>query len=199
MCIRDSYGIPADNPFVGAGDPADEIWAEGLRNPWRFTFDRLTGGMFIGEVGQGAVEEIDYQSADSRGGENYGWKVMEGSLCYIADCPNGGPNCHADNCPLDMPECNDASLRLPILEYSHSLGCSVSGGYVYRGRAADDLAAGYLYADFCSRRVWLGRNDGGAWSATQVATAAGNVYTFGEDAAGEVYVAAGTSIFRLTE
>ncbi len=191
------YGIPADNPFVGAGDPADEIWAKGLRNPWRFSFDRLTGGLFIADVGQRWVEEVSYQNANSSGGENYGWKVMEGSVCYIIDCPNDAPNCNADNCPVDMPVCNAASLVAPILEYTHTLGCSITGGFVYRGRASDDLIGSYVYGDFCTRRIWIGRHDGGAWGATQVATAAGNITTFGQDASGELYVSTGSEILRL--
>ncbi len=191
------YGIPPDNPFVGGGGLADEVWAEGLRNPWRFTFDRLTGGAFIADVGQRAREEVNYQDPDSLGGENYGWKVMEGSLCYIDDCPNEGPNCHADGCPANLPPCNDASLEMPILEYPHTAGCSITGGYAYRGRSLPDLSGAYLYADFCSREIWIGRNDAGDWSDTPVATAPGNVYTFGEDAAGELYVSTGGSIFRV--
>jgi len=191
------YGVPADNPFVGPGNPADEVWAKGLRNPWRFTFDLLSGGMFIADVGQNALEEVNFQPASSGGGENYGWKVMEGTGCYIADCPGGAPNCNSNNCPVAMPACNHASLVPPILQYSHSLGCSVTGGYAYRGRRDAHLVGTYLYADFCTRRVWGGRNNGGAWTAAQLATAAGNVYSFGEDAAGELYVSTGTAILQI--
>ncbi len=191
------HGIPADNPFVGPGDPLDEIWAEGLRNPWRFTFDRLTGGMFIADVGQRAVEEVSYQSASSSGGENYGWKVMEGSACYILDCPNDAPNCNANNCPANLPACNDPSLVDPILEYTHSSGCSITGGYVYRGRISDDLYGSYLYGDFCTRSIWVGRNEGGAWASTLLTSAVGNIYSFGEDSSGTLYLSTGTSIFRV--
>jgi glucose/arabinose dehydrogenase len=191
------YGIPPGNPFSGPGDPADEVWALGLRNPWRFTFDRLTGGLFIADVGQHAIEEVSFQAASSSGGENYGWKVMEGTGCYIVDCPGGAPNCNTNNCPGAMPACNHPSLVLPILEYSHALGCSITGGYVYRGRTDGELAGTYLYADFCSRRIWGGRNDGGAWTAPQLATAASNIFTFGQDAAGEMYVSTGTVILRI--
>ena len=111
-----NYAVPPSNPFFGSPPTLPEIWAYGLRNPWRFSFDRGTGDLFIGDVGQNAVEEIDFQPAASPGGENYGWRLMEGSSCF--------------NPPTN---CNDGSLILPILEYSHFLGCSVTGGYVYRG------------------------------------------------------------------
>src|SRR5688572_24974038 len=126
------YGIPASNPFVGVYAARGEIWALGLRNPWRFTFDRLTGDMFIGDVGQGEIEEIDFQPGTSPGGENYGWRRMEGTHCY-----NPSSNC------------NPGNLVLPILEYSHNHGCSVTGGYRYRGSRYPQLRDLYLYGDYC--------------------------------------------------
>ncbi len=127
--------IPADNPFgpgganPGGGRP--EIWALGLRNPWRFSFDPDGGDLYIGDVGQGSWEEIDRQPADSAGGENYGWNVMEGRHCFGGDCDQTG-------------------YVKPIAEYSHDLGCSVTGGYVYRGTAQPELQGVYVFGDYCS-------------------------------------------------
>ena len=110
------YAIPVDNPFLGDPTALDEIWASGFRNPWRFSFDRLTGDLFIADVGENRREEVDFQPASSPGGENYGWRLMEGNLCF--------------NPPTN---CNNGTLTLPILEYDHLLGCSVTGGHRYRG------------------------------------------------------------------
>jgi glucose/arabinose dehydrogenase len=119
------YGIPPDNPFAAPGGPRDEIWAKGLRNPWRFSFDRLTGDLYIGDVGQGAREEVDFQAAGGVGSHNYGWKVMEGT-----QCGGGGTS----GCPSGTPACNSPALTPPIVEYSHAAGdCSITGGYGDRG------------------------------------------------------------------
>ncbi len=135
---RSGFTIPADNPFVGIhGD--DVIWAYGLRNPWRCSFDRLTGDLYIADVGQASVEELDFQPAGSPGGENYGWPCMEGSLCLGS---SAGCTCDADG------------LTAPIHEYTHSSGCSVTGGYVYRGSAMPDLRGTYFFADYCSGGIW---------------------------------------------
>ena len=175
--------IPPDNPFVGDPAARDEIWAYGLRNPWRFSFDRHTGDLFIADVGQERREEVDFQGAGSPGGENYGWRRMEGSLCFQ---PSSG--------------CNDGSLVLPILEYDHGLGCSVTGGYVYRGEAAPGLRGTYLFGDFCSGRIW-GATPGasGVWSAVELADTELSISSFGEDEAGELYVVdlAG-AVYRLS-
>jgi glucose/arabinose dehydrogenase len=133
------YAIPPDNPFVGAA-PRDEIWALGLRNPWCFGFDRQTGDLWIADVGQSALEEIDVQPASSPGGENYGWRLMEGTQCF--NPPSG---------------CNDGTLTLPVYEYERGgtpFRCSISGGYVHRGSRAPELFGHYLFADFCSRQIW---------------------------------------------
>jgi glucose/arabinose dehydrogenase len=178
------HGIPPSNPYVGAGDPRDEIWSEGLRNPWRFAFDRLTGGLFIGDVGQNTQEEVDYRPADSTGGENYGWNWMEGFDC----------NTCAANCPMPTPApnpCNHPSLTLPILDYDHSLGCSITGGYAYRGVQVPRLYGKYLYGDLCSGRIWWAVQNGLGWTATQFTTTAGSLYSFGQDVNGELYVARG--------
>ena len=167
------YTVPPDNPFVTTPGARPEIWALGLRNPWRFTFDRVTGDLFIGDVGQNLWEEINLQPAASPGGENYGWRRMEGTHCF--------------NPPAS---CNPGTLTLPIIEYSHALGCSVTGGYRYRGQQIPELYGTYLYADFCSGRVWGASQDGaGRWSAAELLDTALLISTFGEDEAGELYLA----------
>jgi hypothetical protein len=174
------YGIPPENPFVSAGGPP-EAWAKGLRNPWRFSFDRLTGDLFIGDVGQGAREEIDYQPIESRGGENYGWKVMEGTLCG----GGGGSGC----VPVPPP-CGDPSYTLPILEYSHDGGsCSVTGGYVYRGLSVPDLYGMYVYGDYCSGQIFAAEHSSGTWTSVELPVGAQNLTTFGEDSSGDLYLA----------
>ncbi|MDQ3460613.1 MAG: PQQ-dependent sugar dehydrogenase [Deinococcota bacterium] len=179
---EEPYAIPESNPFVGDETVRDEIWAYGLRNPWRFSFDRATGDLFIADVGQSAREEINFQPAGSSGGENYGWRLMEGSACY---------NPSAD--------CDDGSLTLPVLEYDHSQGCSVTGGYRYRGAALPGLEGVYLFSDFCSGRIWGGTQDAaGAWSSSELLSTGFSITTFGEDEAGEVYVAdRGGVLYRL--
>jgi glucose/arabinose dehydrogenase len=176
------YGIPADNPYVSTTGPL-EAWAYGLRNPWRFSFDRLTGDLFIGDVGQDAREEIDYQPLTSGGGQNYGWKIMEGTLC--------GTQGDA-GCTSPVAACGDPSYTLPILEYSHDNGnCSVTGGYMYRGAAIPDLYGTYVYGDFCSGQIWTASQQSGTWSPVLLSISLPGVTTFGEDASGELY--AGTS------
>lgn len=168
------YGIPADNPFLGDAGARDEIWAYGLRNPWRFSFDRQIGDLYIGDVGQGAWEEVDVQPAGNERGANYGWNVMEGAHCYNA------------------ASCDQTGLVLPVLEYSHGEGCSITGGYVYRGSAVPILAGHYLYADYCSGWIRSFRYAGGEavdnrdWS--NVLEPGTSISSFGEDALGELYV-----------
>lgn len=181
------YGIPPDNPFAAPGGARDEIWAKGLRNPWRFSFDRSTGDLFIGDVGQGAREEIDFQAAGTPGGWNYGWKVMEGTLCG-----GGGTS----GCPAGVPVCNSPVLTLPILEYSHSGGdCSVTGGYVYRGRQFRELVGTYLYGDYCTGKIWGATSSAGSWSSRLFIRRASNLTTFGEDASGELYLGTENGLF----
>ncbi|MBE2197645.1 MAG: PQQ-dependent sugar dehydrogenase, partial [Anaerolinea sp.] len=166
----DGYAIPADNPFVTDDNARNEIWAYGLRNPWRFSFDRLTGDLFIADVGQNLWEEINFQPAASRGGENYGWRIMEASYCFMADA------------------CDQTGLILPIFEYNHELGCSVTGGYIYRG-AELSLYGNYFLGDYCQGTIWgLTPTDAGGWQATVVYQGAGNISSFGEDVNGELYV-----------
>ncbi len=173
------YGIPAGNPFAGPGDPLDEIWAKGLRNPWRFSFDRLTHDLFIGDVGQSAREEVDYQPAGSGGGQNYGWKIMEGTSCYSTS-----------SCAAGVPACNAPILVLPVLEYGHVDGnCSIIGGYVYRGSLTPSLYGAYVYGDYCSGRLWAARQTGGMWSSQVLAPSAAGLTCFGQDANAELYLA----------
>ncbi len=182
------YGIPAENPYALTTGPA-EAWAFGLRNPWRFSFDRLTGDLFIGDVGQDAREEIDYQPLTSRGGENYGWKIMEGSLCGTQG---------ASGCTTPPAPCGDPSYTLPILEYTHDGGnCAVTGGYVYRGPAIPDLQGRYVYGDFCSGRIWAASLQSGTWSPVLLPISASSLTTFGEDVLGELYVGASGTLYQI--
>ena len=178
------YEIPPDNPFVSAPAGAmHEVWAFGLRNPWRISFDRLAGDLFIGDVGQGAREEVDFQLAGSAGGANYGWSRMEGIACYP---PGSG--------------CQATGITLPILDYTHSEGCAVTGGYRYRGAAIPTLNGVYVFSDYCSGVIWGGVQAGnGTWSRVQLLSSGLSPSTFGEDAWGEFYVAhLGGSIHRFT-
>ncbi|MBW8874198.1 MAG: PQQ-dependent sugar dehydrogenase [Acidobacteria bacterium] len=171
------YGIPADNPFRGTAAPP-EIWANGVRNPWRFSFDRQTGDLWIGDVGQNQREEIDFQPAASRGGENYGWKVMEGTLCSTPDA-----------CPASTPPCNSSAYTLPVLEYDHNPHCSVTGGYVYRGSGASQLRGAYVFGDFCSGVLWAAFRQGAGFTVRTLDGRLPNLITFGEDKNGELYAA----------
>lgn len=165
----DAYTIPSDNPFAnGGGRP--EIWIYGVRNPWRYSFDRLTGDLYIGDVGQNQYEEIDYLPNGESRGRNLGWRVFEGLHEYDTTRHAG-----ADPVP-------------PILEYTHSEGCSVTGGYVYRGSALPALNGVYFYADFCSTTIWAAWTDGSAWTSQTFGTAHFPVGSFGEDQAGELYL-----------
>jgi glucose/arabinose dehydrogenase len=167
------YAIPPDNPFVGDPNVLDEIWALGFRNPWRYSFDRQTGDLFVADVGQSSREEVDFQPASSPGGENYGWRLMEGTSCF--------------NPPSN---CNDGTLTLPILEYTHSLGCSITGGFRYRGAAIPPLSGVYLYADYCSGRIWGATETApGQWTSTVLLDTNLAISAFGEDEAGELFIA----------
>jgi glucose/arabinose dehydrogenase len=182
-----NYAVPPDNPFVGIAG-LDEIWAYGLRNPWRCTFDRATGDLLIADVGESNWEEINFQPAASDGGENYGWNVLEGRHCF-SDVPPGS--------------CNDflnGGSMLPILEYDHSLGCSVTGGYRYRGQLYPQLDGIYFYGDLCSGRVWGATRQGdGTWVSEELLISGFMISTFGEDEAGELYIASysGGALYRI--
>jgi glucose/arabinose dehydrogenase len=172
------YGIPASNPFRGAGDPLDKVWATGVRNPWRFSFDRQTGDLWIGDVGQDRREEIDFQPAASRGGENYGWKIMEGTLC----------NSNA-SCPVSTPACDSPAFTPPVLEYDHNPECAVTGGYVYRGSGVPQLRGSYVFGDYCSGAIWAAARSGDGFTVRTVPGQVAQLTTFGEDHAGELYAA----------
>jgi len=183
-----TYAIPVDNPFSTgqrSGLPAKpEIWDYGLRNPWRFSFDVKTGALFIGDVGQDSYEEVDVEGPNS-GGQNYGWKVMEGDHCYGA------------------ATCDQTGLTLPVVEYPHSQGCAVSGGYVYRGSSYPGLDGFYVFGDYCSGRLWAFNADdvpaGLPITAVQVGQVPFNISSFGEDEAGELYVVdISGAIYRIT-
>ncbi len=181
------YSIPADNPFLGDPGASEEIWALGLRNPWRFSFDRLTGDIFIADVGQNSLEEVNYQPADSQGGENYGWRLMEGSQCF-----NPPSNC-------DM-----GTLTLPILEYDHTIGRSVTGGYRYRGNQNPGMSGVYFYGDFSEGLIWgATQNNAGEWTTSVLLDTDLSISTFGEDQNGEIYLAHLSSVdgtvFQISE
>lgn len=159
-----TYSIPVGNPF------SNEVWSYGLRNPWRFSFDRATGDLFIADVGQELFEEVNVQPANSTGGENYGWNIMEGAHCF------------------NSPTCNRSGLKLPVLEYGHGANdCSITGGYVYRG-ANTSLQGIYLFGDFCSGRIWGMRRNGATWQNKLLLDTNLSISSFGEDEAGNVYV-----------
>jgi glucose/arabinose dehydrogenase len=186
------YSIPPSNPFAGATPGADEIWAWGLRNPWRWSFDRLTGGLYIGDVGQGLWEEIDFESAASSGGINYGWDCREGAHDY------GIGAADPDNEDCSYRTAGNAYVD-PILEYGHGpLGCSVTGGFVYRGGTAASIYGQYLFGDHCSGKIWRGFFSG-VWTSTEVFDTVFDVAAFGEDEAGKVYVAdrTGGAVYRI--
>ncbi|HJU66065.1 MAG TPA: PQQ-dependent sugar dehydrogenase [Gemmatimonadaceae bacterium] len=177
----DPYAIPAGNPFAGSTSGRGEVWAMGLRNPWRLSFDRETEELYVADVGEQNWEEVNVVPGTAAG-INYGWNLMEGGHCFL------------------VPTCDQAGLTLPVLEYDHSDGCSVIGGYVYRGSAIPGLAGHYLYSDLCS--AWLrsfryadGRaNDARDWDIADI----GAVLSFGEDAAGEIYLLSATGhVYRI--
>jgi glucose/arabinose dehydrogenase len=171
------YVVPSNNPWVDTDGALPEIWALGLRNPWRMAFDSQTGALWVGDVGQGAVEEVSVVTA----GGNYGWNTMEGDACYSPSS-----------------DCSSAGLTLPWATYNHTNGrCSITGGVVYRGSAVPELAGAYVYGDYCSGEVWAMPADGSE-APMIVASGLGNISSFGVDAAGEVYVVRfGRSIVRL--
>ncbi len=164
------YGVPSDNPFVDDASFAPETFAWGFRNPWRFSFDRETGDLWIGDVGQNNIEEIDLIPAGTSG-QNFGWSVLEGNDCY------SDPNCDA------------SAYTAPVDQYTHDYGCSVTGGYVYRGANIADLVGTYLFADYCTGYLWgLVPNGDGTFMATDFIETGMNPSSFAQDAAGELYV-----------
>jgi glucose/arabinose dehydrogenase len=163
-----NYKIPADNPFVNTAGARPEIWAYGLRNPWRFSFDKPTGLLWVGDVGQNHWEEIDVVTK----GANYGWNVMEGFHCYS---PASG--------------CDQTGLTLPLFEYDHSQGCAVTGGYVYRGNKMPSLQGYYIYGDYCSGNIWaLGYRDNTVTGNQLLVKSGLSITSFGEDLSGNLYI-----------
>lgn len=175
------YAIPPDNPFVGSDAGADEVWAYGLRNVWRFSFDRATDDLYLGDVGQNQWEEINFEPADSPGGVNYGWNGYEGTHVF-------NQRAVADNAVM------------PIAEYNHSQGCSVTGGYVYRGEAIPELEGLYFYGDYCSGNIWVAyRDEAMNWQSTLFTDTPHQISSFGQDEAGELYVINyGGQVYKMT-
>jgi glucose/arabinose dehydrogenase len=180
-----TYTVPVTNPYTQTVGYQPEIWALGLRNPWRFSFDRQTRDLYVGDVGQDTQEEVDYQPAASAGGTNYGWRCKEGMLDY-----NFSGNC------------SSLTLEPPVADYDHgpgdSIGCSITGGFVYRGSTYGLMQGMYFYADYCTGRIWGLKNDGG-WQTQELKDTAYNISTFGEDEAGNLYLAsyAGGQIYAM--
>jgi glucose/arabinose dehydrogenase len=174
------YAIPTDNPFAHSTEDLQEIWAYGLRNPWRFAFDPASGDLFIGDVGQGDWEEINFQPSTSLGGENYGWNVREGLHPFSGDAAPG--------------------MIDPVAEYGHDQGCSVTGGVVVRDPSLPEWNGVYLYGDYCSGRVWgLLPGDASTWRTLLLFDTDFNITAFGQDAAGGVYlVDQRGGVYRLT-
>lgn len=179
-----TYVLPPDNPFYGVANARAEIWAYGLRNSWRFSFDRTTGDLYLADVGQDRFEEIDFAEASSTGGENYGWNILEGRQCFrgtAADCASG-------------------ELIPPVAVYGHESGCSVTGGYVYRGSVHPALVGTYVFGDYCSGFLWTLRRDAARdWQMTRAGEVDARISSFGEDEAGEIYLTddSGGRVLRL--
>jgi glucose/arabinose dehydrogenase len=179
--------VPTDNPFVDVGDADPRIWAYGLRNPWRFSFDAMTGDLWIADVGQNAVEEVNLQRADSPGGENYGWRIMEGDRCF--DPPSG---------------CDTTGLTMPVVTYTHASGWgrSITGGVVPYGDAAPSLRGRYLFGDYVSGRVFVAEADGsGGFTASPLLETAVRIASFGLDEALDAYLAdhGGGGLYRFQD
>ena len=178
----DPYTIPPNNPYVGQSNKRGEIWAKGLRNPWRYAFDATTGLLYIADVGQDAREEVDVVPA-SQAGINYGWSIMEGLSCYNAS------------------SCTQTGLTLPVIDYTHTNGaCSITGGYVYRGSAIPGIRGHYFYSDYCAGFLHSFRYENGvAVDQKDWALSLGNVTSFGVDFAGELYVLSGSSVLKVAQ
>jgi glucose/arabinose dehydrogenase len=177
-----AYGIPANNPFASSATNRREIWGWGLRNPWRFSFDRDNGTLYVADVGQGAWEEITVVP-HTQASVNYGWRLMEGTHCF------------------NPTTCSQTGLTLPVHEYDHSNGnCSVTGGYVYRGNAIPGIRGQYFYSDYCTGflRSFRIENGSAVDHMTWDVGALGNVTSFGEDPSGELYIVGGNTVFRLS-
>jgi len=172
------FGIPEDNPFVDNPNVRDEIWALGLRNPFRIAFDQQTGDLFIADVGQSNLEEVNFQAANSSGAQNYGWDLAEGTNCLVDSC---------------------SGLILPVFEYNHTIGCSITGGEVYRGQDYPNFDGVYFFADFCSGTIWGIQQQNGAFVTTQMANTDLRTTTFGRDELGNLYLSTFGGSFLLTD
>ncbi|MEP6691524.1 MAG: PQQ-dependent sugar dehydrogenase [Gemmatimonadaceae bacterium] len=174
------YRIPPDNPFAGVAGARGEIWAYGLRNPWRYAFDRVAGDLYIADVGQSEREEVDVVRA-AAAGVNYGWNRLEGTRCY------------------GSAMCSTAGVTLPVFEYDHTQGCSITGGFVYRGTRIAELAGTYFFSDYCSGGLRSMRVTGGTVSEEKTwPVTTGSVTSFGEDATGELYLTTTTgTVYRI--
>lgn len=179
------YAIPSDNPFVDDPEARPEIWSYGLRNPWRFSFDILTGDLYLGDVGEATWEEVDFQPAESNGGENYGWSVVEGNHCNYYH--------------TDPEDCDPSLYQRPIHEYARDEGCAVVGGYVYRGDVNSSLYGHYVFGDYCNGTIWSLNRDGGEWQISSELFTDLWISTFGQDEYGNLFVAdiLGGTIYRL--
>lgn len=165
------YTIPLTNPFSLQTGFRPEIWTLGYRNPWRFSFDSDTGDLYIADVGQNSFEEVDFQPASSTGGENYGWNIMEGAHCFNTN------------------RCDQTGLVLSVAEYDHSQGCSITGGFVYRGQTFPRMQGVYFYGDFCSGILWGLKREDNTWQNTLLLDTPHSISTFGEDEEGNLYLA----------
>lgn len=165
------YTIPPTNPFVNVPNARGEIWNYGLRNPWRFGFDRQTGDLWIGDVGDARWEEVDFQPASSGGGENYGWPILEGNEC------------------VDPSQCDQTGLVAPVVTYGHDMNCAIMGGTVYRGASAPKLAGAYIFGDLCTGGIFTVRGSADTgWKRVELGFNPIKISSFGEDAQGEMYV-----------
>jgi glucose/arabinose dehydrogenase len=178
------YAIPPSNPFVNREGARGEIWSYGFRNPWRMSFDRASGDLWIGDVGEAHAEEVDRQAAGSGGGENYGWPWNEGTEC------------------MDPDHCRDAGQIAPLITYGHDMNCAVVGGYVYRAQTAPGLAGTYIFGDLCTGGVFAARGDPApGWTRVELGFQPIKISSFGEDAAGDVYVVdlQGGAIYKIMD
>ncbi|MCL4877317.1 MAG: PQQ-dependent sugar dehydrogenase [Anaerolineae bacterium] len=167
----ETYRVPEDNPFVNDPNFPPEVWAYGLRNPWRFSFDRVTGDLYIADVGQWLIEEVNFQPAGSPGGQNYGWSAYEGTQRYLMDVQV------------------TSEVTLPVLQYTHDMGCSITGGPVYRGKNLPNLQGRYFFGDYCNGSVWIASQDeSGEWGAELFLNTDFVISSFGEDEQGELYL-----------
>lgn len=179
----DPYAIPPDNPFVNNSAARPEIFSYGVRNPWRFSFDRATGDLYIADVGQNQYEWVLFRPSGQQGGENFGWPILEGKNCF------------------QQANCDRTGITEAVLDYPHSEGCTVVGGYVYRGQQYPALQGGYVFGDFCSGRMWvMARAADGNFAMYDMLKSSASISSFGEDEAGELYMTdlAGGVVYRVT-